>query len=75
LSSLEGAKKEKRMPTSNASPIERAFELARSGRCRTTADIVKRLADEGYPADTVIGPVLMKQLRELIDDAACGARE
>jgi len=58
------------MATPNTTPIERAFDLARSGQCRTTADIEKLLRDEGYPAGALIGPVLMRQLRELIDDAA-----
>jgi hypothetical protein len=72
-----GAKKEQEVATSilNTSPIERAFELARSGQCSTTADVIKRLKDEGYTADKVIGPVLMKQLRDLIDDAASGAHQ
>jgi hypothetical protein len=57
----------------DTSPIERAFELARSGKCATTADIQKRLKEEGYPIDTVIGPALMRQLRSAIDDANGGA--
>jgi hypothetical protein len=62
--------KEPDMPTPNTTPIERAFELARSGQFRTTADVQIRLKEEGYRTATVIGPVLMRQLRELIDDAA-----
>jgi hypothetical protein len=58
---------ERAMPTPDVTPIERAFQLARSGKCRTTADIQLRLKAEGYPADQVIGPTLMKQLREAID--------
>lgn len=69
-----GRPKEQEMPTPNTSPIERAFELARSGRCRTTADIARRLKAEGYSTDTVIGPVLMRKLRSLIDDAHCSTR-
>ena len=34
-------------------PIERAFELAKSGRCRTMVEIVARLKAEGYPTDQI----------------------
>ena len=60
------------MATPNTTPIERAFELAKSGRCRTTADIEKRLKEEGYPARAIVGPYLTKQLRALIDDTSGG---
>lgn len=59
------------MLTPNTTPIERAFELARSGQCKTTADIEQRLKFEGYPTDTVIGPILLKHLRAVMDDKAC----
>jgi len=66
---------ERAMPTRNVTPLERAFELARSGLCKTTADIQLRLKAEGYPADRVIGPTLMKQLRAVIDDKSCPPAE
>jgi hypothetical protein len=59
------------MPTSpSISPLERAFQLARSGQCRTTQEIRKVLKDEGHDTYLVVGPYLMRQLRVLMDDAA-----
>ena len=59
------------MPAPNITSLERAFQLARSGRCRTTADIQIRMKVEGYPTDQVIGPTLLKQLRAVMDDKGC----
>jgi len=56
------------MPRPNILPLERAFQLARSGHCKTTADIQLRLKAEGYDFGQVIGPMLLKQLRAVIDD-------
>jgi hypothetical protein len=53
----------------NKSAIERAFELARSGCFVTTDGIRNQLRREGYSPDQVLGPVLLKQLRELISAA------
>jgi hypothetical protein len=63
------------MPTPNTTPIERAFELAKSGQCRTTGDIESRLKEEGYDSRQLIGRVLLRQLRALIDEAGCGTRK
>jgi hypothetical protein len=63
------------MPTPNVIPLERAFQLARSGQCRTTGDIQLCLKAEGYSTDQVIGPTLMKQLRAVIDDKSCPPAE
>jgi hypothetical protein len=63
------------MRTPKITSLERAFQLARSGRCKTTADIQLRLKAEGYPTDQVIGPTLMKQLRAVIDDKSCPPAE
>lgn len=30
-------------------PIERAFELARSGQCRSVSEIIRRLPKEDWP--------------------------
>lgn len=54
------------MPIPNVIPLERAFQLARSGQCKTTGDIQLRLKAEGYTTDQVIGPALLKQLRAAI---------
>jgi hypothetical protein len=47
-------------------PLERAFELAKSGQCATVDEIKKKLKTEGISADQLIGNTLTKQLRELI---------
>ena len=59
------------MRTPNITQLERAFQLAHSGQCKTTADIELRLKAEGYSTNQVIGPTLMKQLRAVIDDKSC----
>ncbi len=50
------------------SPIERAFELAKSGKCRTTKEVCDCLRREGYSVRQVTGPTLLKQLRAMITD-------
>jgi hypothetical protein len=49
--------------------IERAFFLARSGECKRVDDVIKRLDREGYDGRQIQGPLLRKQLWELILDA------
>lgn len=49
--------------------LERAFELASSGRFNSAADIRRVLAREGYQSSQLTGPTLMKQLRQLIQQA------
>jgi hypothetical protein len=52
------------------STLERAFQLARSGRVATIGDIRKQLRQEGYDDSAVDGgPSLSLQLRELIKAA------
>jgi phosphohistidine phosphatase SixA len=46
--------------------LEKAFELARSGKCLTIEDVVRRLNADGYNADQIQGRVLRKQLWQLI---------
>jgi hypothetical protein len=58
------------MPTPTTSTLERAFELARSGRCRTAEEIFRALRDEGHDRRLVVGPYLMKQLKVLMNEAA-----
>jgi hypothetical protein len=48
--------------------LEKAFELARSGKCRTVTDIVKRFKSEGYDESQIAGPALRKQLLQLIKE-------
>ena len=46
--------------------IKRAFELASSGLCRDVEDISARLRREGYSEGHLEGPVIRRQLRQLI---------
>jgi hypothetical protein len=46
--------------------LERAFQLARSGRVSTIADIVGSLKRAGYSIDQIEGPALKRQLANLI---------
>lgn len=47
--------------------LERAYQLAREGRCRTVSDIKQALSSEGYDriADSLYGPSLTADLRKL----------
>ena len=56
----------------NVTVLERAFELARSGRCRTIDDIHRQLKAEGYSTHQIMGPWLHRQLRSLMQDATHG---
>jgi hypothetical protein len=56
------------------SPLARAIEIAKSGRCRTTADLFAALEQEGYQAQSVAGPWLMRLLRDVMDQTAAGSR-
>ena len=55
---------------SRISQLERAFELANSGRCATVADIKRTLRKEGYMDDQVEGPALFSQLNSLMKKSA-----
>lgn len=50
-------------------PIERAFELARSGQHATVDEIRQRMKREGLDHAQVAGPVLLKQLRTLCTES------
>ncbi len=50
-------------------PIERAFELARSGDYSSVSDIRRMLVVEGYELYQITGPSLLSQLRKLIQSA------
>lgn len=47
--------------------LERAYALAREGRCRTVGDIKQALSSEGYDRiqDSLYGPTLTADLRRL----------
>ena len=49
--------------------LERAFELARSGQFSSLEDIRLQLDREGLDPRTVVGPLLRRQLRDLICEA------
>lgn len=50
----------------NRTAIERAFELARTGRFATCQAVKTALSTEGYSVAQITGKTLLKQLRELI---------
>jgi hypothetical protein len=52
--------------------LERAFQLARSGRVAGLTDIVDALRRDGYSADQIQGPILRRQLADLIKAARAG---
>jgi hypothetical protein len=54
----------------NTTALERAFQLAKSGRCISIEDIRQQLKSEGYSAEHVTGKGLTRQLKELIRSAA-----
>jgi hypothetical protein len=49
--------------------LDRAFELARSGRCKTTEEVFGALEKEGHDARRVLGPYLMRQMRAVLHEA------
>ena len=51
----------------NRTTLERAFEIASSGKCNDLAALRKHLKSEGYDPDQVAGPSLQKQLRSLME--------
>ena len=58
----------------NVSSLERAFQLAKSGRYPDIWQIKLRLKSEGYAQDQVEGRSLLRQLREIIRLAALRPR-
>ena len=50
----------------NKTALERAFELAKSGRYATSGDIKQVLNREGYAVSQITGPMLMRQLRKIL---------
>ena len=46
--------------------LERAFQLAMSGDCRSVDEIRKKLSQEGYYATQITGKSLLRQLQGLI---------
>jgi hypothetical protein len=57
------------------SVLERAFELAKSGRFPSVYDIERQLSKEGYQNGCLAGPVLRSQIKALIDAARPSAKQ
>jgi hypothetical protein len=53
----------------NVNELERAFELARSGKCVSLKEIRACMRAEGYPEGLIVGRYLSGQLRRLIREA------
>lgn len=55
------------MSSHRPTTLERAYALAREGRCRTVSDIKQALASEGFDRiqDSLYGPTLSADLRKL----------
>jgi hypothetical protein len=51
------------------STLERAFELAASGKFSQTGDIRKQLAKENFQVEQVSGGTLVRQLRDIMKAA------
>ena len=49
--------------------VERAFQLARTGRCASVGRSKLQLKDEGYSSDQIEGRVLQRQLAQIVRDA------
>jgi hypothetical protein len=52
--------------------LERAFQLARSGRVAGLTDIITTLKRDGYSASQIEGPLLKRQLADAIKAARTG---
>lgn len=55
------------MASHRPTTLERAYQIAREGRCRTVSDIKQALSSEGYDRiqDSLYGPTLSADLRKL----------
>ena len=58
------------MSTHRPTTLERAYELARAGGCRTVGDIKQALQAEGFERiqDSLYGPTLTAALRKLCQE-------
>ena len=59
----------------NVTSMERAFELAKSGRFRTTSEIKMRLRAEGYLSNSVDGHTLIRHLNALMREVRTAAEQ
>lgn len=60
------------MTTQTQTTLERAFELARTGKLRTVTEIRLKLRSEGFDVDQITGPRLLKQLNALLGETHHG---
>lgn len=56
----------------NVRPIERAFQLAKTGRYVDVGEIKQQLNQEGYSNNQIEGRTLIRQLQEIIRVAIQG---
>jgi hypothetical protein len=54
----------------NKTPLESAFDLARSGKCLNIGDVQRHLKGEGYSSEQLEGRSIRRQLLELIKKAS-----
>lgn len=50
----------------NITALERAFELAKSGKFASVTEVKSAVSKEGYAMSQMEGPMLAKQLRALV---------
>jgi hypothetical protein len=55
--------------------LERAFDLARTGKYAGLSELRQQLKTEGYSIEQLSGPVLLRQLRELCVASAGNAAD
>ena len=55
--------------------LERAFELAKSGKVASVTHLRAQIKNEGYTHQQIDGPVLGRQLRNLIAKARATSNE
>lgn len=54
------------MTIQTQSTLERAFELAGTGKFRTVTEVRLKLRSEGFDVDQITGPQLLKQLNRIL---------
>lgn len=59
----------------NTTAMERAFELAKTGTYASCSEIKLVLTREGYGAEQIQGPALLRQLRSIIAASREDAKE
>lgn len=59
--------------TDRLRPLERAFQLARTGAYRGVSDIREQLIAEGYAVDQLYGPSIGRDLRRISREARLAA--